>query len=66
MPFARIDLPAGKPADYGRAVADVVYEAMIATLNAPTNDRFQVISEHGRETLIIDPRSEEDIRLIEI
>jgi hypothetical protein len=37
---------------------------MIATLNAPTN--FQVISEHARETLIIDPRSEEDIRLIEI
>jgi phenylpyruvate tautomerase PptA (4-oxalocrotonate tautomerase family) len=55
MPLARIDLPAGKPADYGRAVADVVYEAMIATLNAPKNDRFQVISQHTRETLIIDP-----------
>ena len=55
MPLARIDLPVGKPADYGRAVADVVYEAMIATLNAPENDRFQVISQHTRETLIIDP-----------
>jgi 4-oxalocrotonate tautomerase len=55
MPLARIDLPAGKPPDYGLAVADVVYEAMIATLNAPKNDRFQVISEHTRETLIIDP-----------
>jgi 4-oxalocrotonate tautomerase len=55
MPLARIDLPAGKPADYGRAVAEVVYEAMIATLNAPKNDRFQVISEHTRQTLIIDP-----------
>jgi 4-oxalocrotonate tautomerase len=55
MPLARIDLPAGKPADYGQAVADVVYEAMIATLNAPKNDRFQVISEHTRETLFIDP-----------
>jgi 4-oxalocrotonate tautomerase len=55
MPLARIDLPAGKPAGYGRAVADVVYEAMIMTLNAPKNDRFQVISEHPPETLIIDP-----------
>src|ERR1700720_4483516 len=55
MPLARIDLPASKPVDYGRAVADVVYEAMIATLNAPKNDRFQMISEHARETLIIDP-----------
>jgi 4-oxalocrotonate tautomerase len=55
MPLARIDLPAGKPAGYGRAVADVVYDAMLATLNAPKNDRFQVISEHTRDTLIIDP-----------
>jgi 4-oxalocrotonate tautomerase len=55
MPLARIDLPAGKPADYGRAVADVVYEAMLTTLNAPKDDRFQVISEHTRDTLIIDP-----------
>jgi hypothetical protein len=38
MPLARIDLPACRPADYGRAVADVVYEAMIATLNAPKNE----------------------------
>jgi phenylpyruvate tautomerase PptA (4-oxalocrotonate tautomerase family) len=55
MPLARIDLPAGKPADYGRAVADVVYEAMVATLKAPENDRFQVISAHTRDALIIDP-----------
>ena len=55
MPLARIDLPAGKPADYGRAIADVVYEAMIATLNAPKDDRFQVISEHTPKTLFVDP-----------
>jgi 4-oxalocrotonate tautomerase len=55
MPLARIDLPAGKPPEYGRAVADVVYDAMIATLNAPKDDRFQVISEHTRNTLLIDP-----------
>jgi 4-oxalocrotonate tautomerase len=28
---------------------------MIATLNAPENDRFQVISQHTREALLIDP-----------
>jgi phenylpyruvate tautomerase PptA (4-oxalocrotonate tautomerase family) len=55
MPLARIDLPAGKPASYGRAIADVVYDAMIATLKAPKDDRFQVISEHGQDTLLIDP-----------
>ena len=55
MPLARIDLPAGKPASYKRAVADVVYEAMVETLKAPRDDRFQVISEHARDTLIVDP-----------
>lgn len=55
MPLARIDLPAGKPTSYGCAVADVVYDAMIAALKAPKNDRFQVISEHSRDTLLIDP-----------
>jgi 4-oxalocrotonate tautomerase len=43
MPLVRIDLPAGKPAGYARRVADVVYEAMLATLNAPQHDRFQII-----------------------
>jgi 4-oxalocrotonate tautomerase len=55
MPLARIDLPAGKPPEYRRGVADVVYDAMISTLNAPKDDRFQVISEHTPDTLLIDP-----------
>jgi 4-oxalocrotonate tautomerase len=54
-PLARIDLPAGKPPEYGRAVAVAVHNAMIATLNAPKDDRFYVISEHTRDTLLIDP-----------
>ena len=55
MPLARIDLPAGKPSEYGHAVADAVYDAMIATLNVPRDDRFQVISERTPEALLINP-----------
>jgi phenylpyruvate tautomerase PptA (4-oxalocrotonate tautomerase family) len=55
MPLARIDLPRGKSADYKRAVADVVYEAVVNILKAPHGDRFQVITEHGPDTLLIDP-----------
>jgi phenylpyruvate tautomerase PptA (4-oxalocrotonate tautomerase family) len=54
MPLARIDLPAGKSADYKRAVADVVYDAVVNVLKAPEGDRFQVITEHGPDTLLID------------
>ena len=55
MPFVRIDLPTGKARGYGVAVGDVVYSAMIATLGVPRDDRFQVITEHAAEDLIINP-----------
>ena len=54
MPLARIDIVHGKSADYKRTIADVVYEAMLDTLKAPANDRFQVISEHAPESRIAD------------
>ncbi len=48
-------MPLARPPEYGRAVADAVYDAMIATLDAPREDRFQVISKHTRDALLIDP-----------
>jgi 4-oxalocrotonate tautomerase len=54
MPLVRIDLPRGKSSEYRRTLGDVVYEAMIQTINVPANDRFQVITEHPPEELIID------------
>ena len=44
MPLVRIDLPRGKTAEYRRILGDVVYEAMIQTINVPANDRFQILS----------------------
>jgi 4-oxalocrotonate tautomerase len=55
MPLVRIDLPAGKPSTYIRTIADVVYDTMLAALNVPAHDRFQVITEHDPAQLIIDP-----------
>lgn len=55
MPLVRIDVPEGMGADARRAIGDTIYEAMRATLNVPENDRFQVITEHSRSDLIIDP-----------
>jgi phenylpyruvate tautomerase PptA (4-oxalocrotonate tautomerase family) len=54
MPLVRIDLPRGKSPEYRRGLGDVVYEAMIQTINVPANDRFQVITEHAPESLILD------------
>ena len=55
MPLVRADGPRGKSLEYRRTIGEVVYEAMIRTLNVPKDDRFQVITEHSPEALIIDP-----------
>ncbi len=55
MPLVRIDLPRGSTAERRRAIADVVYDALRATMDVPEGDRFQVITEHEDDTLIIDP-----------
>jgi 4-oxalocrotonate tautomerase len=55
MPLARIDLPQGKSPEYRKTVGEVIYDAMIKTINVPKDDRFQVITEHPAEGLIFDP-----------
>jgi 4-oxalocrotonate tautomerase len=55
MPLARVDLVQGKSADYRKAISEVIYDAMIKTLNVPKDDRFQVITEHSAEGLVFDP-----------
>lgn len=55
MPLVRIDFAQGKPAGYGQTVGEVVYDAMIATLNVPKDDRFQIVTEHPAAGLVFDP-----------
>jgi phenylpyruvate tautomerase PptA (4-oxalocrotonate tautomerase family) len=54
MPFVRIDLHEGKPAEYRVAIGEAVYDALIS-IGVPANDRFQVIAEHPKGCLIFDP-----------
>ena len=55
MPFARVDLLKGKPAEYRATLAEVVYGGIVGVLKAPEGDRFVVISEHSPENLVYDP-----------
>lgn len=54
MPLVRIELKRGKTADYRRALADGVYEAMREAIGIPENDRFIVINEHDADNLSYD------------
>jgi 4-oxalocrotonate tautomerase len=51
MPFVRIDLIRGKPAQYRKTVGEIVYNAMTEVINVPPHDKFQVITEHAPEEM---------------
>lgn len=55
MPLVRIDLRKGTAADHRQAIGAVVHEALVEVLKAPRDDRFQIISEHDSEALVVDP-----------
>jgi phenylpyruvate tautomerase PptA (4-oxalocrotonate tautomerase family) len=71
MPLVRIDMGAGKPPAYRRAIGDAVHRALVETVGVPPADRFQVITEHGPDGLIYDPtylevERTDDVLLIQI
>jgi 4-oxalocrotonate tautomerase len=55
MPLVRISLMEGKSEAYRSAIGDAVHRAMVETINVPVQDRFQVITEHSRTSLVYDP-----------
>jgi phenylpyruvate tautomerase PptA (4-oxalocrotonate tautomerase family) len=55
MPLVRIDLLEGKSDEYRTRMGQIVYSAMVETLNDPKDDRFQLITEHSRAGFIYDP-----------
>ena len=55
MPLVRISLMKGRPEGFGKQVGDIVYRAMVGTLNVPAKDHFQIITEHDQNGLVYDP-----------
>jgi 4-oxalocrotonate tautomerase len=55
MPLVRISLREGKTEEYKKAVADAVHRALLEAVDAPAQDRFQIITEHPASGLIYDP-----------
>jgi len=55
MPLVRISLREGKTEEYRKALADGVHRALVEAIDAPVQDRFQIITEHPASGLIYDP-----------
>jgi 4-oxalocrotonate tautomerase len=53
MPLVRISLREGKTEEYKKALTDGVHRALIEAMDAPVQDRFQVITDgqyrHGAD-----------------
>jgi 4-oxalocrotonate tautomerase len=54
MPLVRISLREGKSDAYKKAVADGVHKALVEGADVPSQDRFQVVTEHPVGGLIYD------------
>ncbi|TKR30222.1 tautomerase family protein [Luteimonas gilva] len=71
MPLVRIDLRAGKPPEYLRAIADGIYAAMREAFAVPEDDRFMLVSQHAAEEFVYDPgylgiRRSDDLVFVQI
>jgi 4-oxalocrotonate tautomerase len=55
MPLVRISLREGKTEEYKKALGDGVHRALVEAMDAPAQDRFQVITEHPASGLVYDP-----------
>ena len=69
-PLVRIDLRKGKDTTYREEIGLIVHGALIS-VGVPTDDRFQLISEHEPPNLVFDPaylgiRRSEDLVMIQI
>jgi 4-oxalocrotonate tautomerase len=54
MPLVRIALLEGKRPAWRSEIGDAVHRALVATIGVPEKDRFQLISELGRDGFIYD------------
>jgi 4-oxalocrotonate tautomerase len=54
MPLVRIDLLEGKSREYRARIGEVIYQALLEALKVPRNDRFQVITEHAKDSMPFD------------
>ena len=71
MPFVRIDLSKKHPEGFAQQVGEIVYEVMTTHINVPKDDKFQVITKHESQELVM-PKSylgieySEDIVFIQV
>lgn len=55
MPLVRIAVRENTTESNAKKIGEIVYRQMLATINVPADDNFQIITRHSAESLIYDP-----------
>jgi len=55
MPLVRISLMKGRPKEFAKKIAHIVYRTLADTLQVPGKDNLQVITEHDSGSLTYGP-----------
>ncbi|RFU48808.1 tautomerase family protein [Paraburkholderia sp. DHOC27] len=71
MPFTRIEVRAGKPAAYRKALTQGVYQSLREVFNVPEDDLFMVVTEHAPDNFVysknyLDIKRSDDLVIIQI
>lgn len=54
MPLVRISMNAGRADAVRAAISDAVHQAMVDTIKVPADDKFQILTEHGKGQVVYD------------
>jgi 4-oxalocrotonate tautomerase len=54
VPLFRISLLKGRPPELRRRIGDAIHRALVATIDVPERDRFQLLTEHEPGDLVYD------------
>lgn len=55
MPFTRVTIPAGTPAELKGAIARAIHQAMVEEIGIPEDDFFQLLDEYQAGDFFFDP-----------
>ncbi|MGL4636946.1 MAG: tautomerase family protein [Beijerinckiaceae bacterium] len=55
MPLVRISIPTTVSRERQLALSNAVHDTMVETINVPAADRFQIITRHDADDLVMDP-----------
>lgn len=56
MPLVRVSMNEGRSESERAAISEAIHQAMVETIKAPADGKFQILTEHGAGQVVYGPR----------